>query len=204
MIITYHGAQCFKISQGDLTLAFNPISKDSKLGPTRFGADITLITTNINDLNGRDETSRGDKKSFVIFGPGEYEVKNVFVKGFLSSGPQERLNTIYLVTFEGMKLCFLGALSNAELGTETLEAIEDVDLLFTPLGENGTLGPQAAYKLAVSLEPKVIIPMYYDKAQLGQFIKEGGEAKTDPIDKFVVKKKDLEGREGEIVVLKEE
>ncbi|MDP3874918.1 MAG: MBL fold metallo-hydrolase [bacterium] len=235
MIISYHGAECFKISQGDITLAFNPISKNSKLKPTRFGADITFITTNHPDFNGRDQTSRGDKSSFVIDGPGEYEIKGVFIKGFLSEGPTfakatadkpaKKINTIYLVSFEGMNLCFLGALANLALPDETFEAIEDVDILFVPIGEGDTLDPVSAYKLAVSLEPSVIIPMYYPStlrqaqghpeqsrgttssrqiSALEQFIKEGGEAKVEPLDKFVVKKKDLEGKESEIVILKEE
>ena len=211
MVISYHGAECFKISQGDITLALNPISKDSKLKPTRFGADITLITTNHPDFNGRDQTSRGDKSSFVIDGPGEYEIKDIFIKGFLSEGSDKQINTIYLISFEGMNLCFLGALANPTLPDETLEAIEDVDILFVPIGEGGstkdgasTLDPVSAYKLAVSLEPSVIIPMYYQKTALEQFIKEGGEAKVDSLDRFVVKKKDLEDKESEIAVLKEE
>ena len=67
-----------------------------------------------------------------------------------------------------------------------------------------TLDPVSAYKLSVSLEPSVIIPMHYTKTALEQFIKEGGETKVESLDKFVVKKKDLEGKESEIVVLKEE
>ena len=31
MVITYQGGQCFKVSFGDITLAFDPISKKSKL-----------------------------------------------------------------------------------------------------------------------------------------------------------------------------
>ena len=204
MIISYHGAECFKISQGDLTLALNPISKDSSLKPSRFGADITLITTNLPDFNGRDQTSRGEKESFIVDSPGEYETKDVFIKGFLSEGPAKKINTIYLISFEGLNICFLGALSNPALSTETLEAIEDVDILFVPISGSDTLDPSAAYKLAVSLEPSIIIPMYYTDATLKQFLKEGGEEKVEPLDKFVVKKKDLEGKEGEIVVLKEE
>lgn len=184
-------------------MALNPISKDSKIKTTRFGADVTLITTNLPDFNGRDQTSRGDKESFVIDGPGEYEIKNVFVKGFLSEGSNKKINTIYLISFEGMNLCFLGTLTNPLLSTETLEAIENVDILFVPVGSD-TLDPASAYKLAVSLEPSVIIPMNYTKEALGQFVKEGGEAKTEPLDRFVVKKKDLDGKKGEIVVLKEE
>lgn len=204
MVITYHGAECFKISQGDVTLAFNPISKDSKLKPVKFGADVTLITTNLPDFNGRDQTSRGDKSSFIIDGPGEYEIKDIFVKGFLSEGPNKKINTIYLVSFEGMNLCFLGALANPTLSDETLEAIEDIDILFVPIGGSSVLDPTSAYKLAVSLEPSVIIPMYYTKESLEQFTKEGGQARMGSLDKLVVKKKDLEGKEGEIIVLKEE
>lgn len=204
MIISYYGAECFKISQGDTTLALNPISKDSKFKPTRFGADITLITTNHPDTNGRDQTSRGDKESFVIDGPGEYEIKDIFIKGFLSAGPTQKINTIYLISFEGMNLCFLGALKDSALSTETLEAIEDIDILFMPIGGGDTIDPASAYKLAVSLEPSVIIPMHYIESTLKQFLKEGGETKVESLDKFVVKKKDLEDKEGEIVVLKEE
>ncbi len=204
MIVSYHGAECFKISQGNITLALNPISKDSKFKATRFGADVTLITTNLPDFNGRDQTSRGDSASFVIDGPGEYEIKNIFIKGFPSEGPGKKINTIYLISFEGMNLCFLGALANPTLSEEILEAIEDVDILFAPIGEGGTIDPSAAYKLAVSLEPGIIIPMYYLKQNLDKFIKEGSETKVEPLEKLVVKKKDIEGKEGEIVVLKEE
>ena len=217
MIITYHGSQCFKISQGDITLALNPVSKNSKAKTNRFGADITLITTDLPDYNGREQTSRGDKESFIIDGPGEYETKGIFIKGFLSSAKagqaharagqaqdsSEKINTIYLISFEGINLCFLGALSNPALSEEILEAIEDVDILFLPVGKE-TLEPAPAYKLAVSLEPSVIIPMNYTAESLKQLLKEGGEEKVTPIDKFVVKKKDLEGKEGELVVLKEE
>jgi len=194
MIITYHGAECFKISQGDLALVLNPQSKMS--------ADITLFS------NGRSETA--EKSGFIIDGPGEYEIKDVFVKGFLSEGPAKKINTIYLISFEGINLCFLGALANATLPDEILETVENIDILFVPISgasiKDGvsTLDPASAYKLAISLEPSVIIPMHYTKITLGQFLKEGGETKVDSLDKFVVKKKDLDNKESEIVVLKEE
>ena len=191
MIISYHGAECFKISQGNLVLVLNPQSKMS--------ADITLFSAN-RALPAEALAKAG----FIVDGPGEYEIKDVFVRGFLSEGVNKKINTIYLISFEGMNLCFLGALSDPKLSDTTLESIEDVDILFVPVSGAETLEPASAYKLAVSLEPSVIIPMYYTKATLEQFFKEGGEAKVESLDKFVVKKKDLEGKEGEIVVLKEE
>jgi L-ascorbate metabolism protein UlaG (beta-lactamase superfamily) len=206
MIISYNGLESFKISHGDLVLAVNPVSKDSKAKSAKFGADITLITTNHPDMNGAEQTARADKEPFVISGPGEYEVKDVFVRGFLSESAygDAKLNTIYLISFEGMNLCFLGALSNPALSAETLEVLENLDIIFTPIGGEGLLAPSQAYKLAVSLEPSIIIPMHYTDATLKQFLKEGGKDKIDAEDKLVIKKKDIEGKSGEIVVLKEE
>jgi len=185
MVISFQGLESFKITQGELSISINPKSK--------VGSDIVLISTKAFMTEAREG-------SFVITGPGEYEVKDIGIKGFLSPN----FNTIYTINFEGMNLCFLGALSSGELTPETFEALEDVDVLFVPIGGGEVLDASTAYKLAVSLEPKVIIPMHYDKKALEVFLKEGGEEKAEPTDKFVIKKKDLEGKEGEIVVLKEE
>ncbi|MSR87559.1 MAG: hypothetical protein EXS69_00055 [Candidatus Zambryskibacteria bacterium] len=198
MIISYQGGECFKISQGDLTLAVNPNKKMS--------ADITLFSTVSTDASsGTSALALGamaDKAGFVIDGPGEYEIKDIFVKGFLSKA-RDSINTIYMISFEGLNLCFLGALADPQIPAETLESLENIDILFVPVGGKEVLDPAVAYKLAVSLEPSIIIPMHYDGTTLAQFIKEGGE-KVEPLDKFVVKKKDLEGKEGEIILLKEE
>ena len=58
----------------------------------------------------------------------------------------------------------------------------------------------AAYKLAVALESKAVVPMHYTPASLKSFLKEAGAEDTKPQEKLTVKKKDLDGKEGEIVV----
>ena len=208
MIITYHGADFFKVSFGDTTIAVNPISKDSKLKSTKFGSDITLVSLNSPDHNGLDVTSRGEKESFAITGPGEYEVSGVFIKGFISNsvyGGVERFNTIYTVNLEGMNLCFLGPLSDEKLNADTKEAIDGIDVLFVPIGGDGVLEPAVAHKLAVQFSPKIIMPAHFaevgDKGALKVFLKEAGEEGVKPVDKLTIKKKDLEGKEGEVVVL---
>lgn len=208
MIISYHGLQSFKVQFGDTVIAYNPISKDSKHKSVKYGADIVLSSTNHEDFNGTDQAARGDKLPFAITGPGEYEIKEVFIKGFQSKSQyagKERLNTIYTVLLEGINLCFLGALSDTKIADETLEAIDTVDILFAPIGGEGVLTATQAYKVAVELEPKLIIPMHYgevgDKNALKTFLKEGGEDSGTAQDKLTIKKKDLEGKEGDIVVL---
>jgi len=212
MVITYLGAEFFKVQFGDITLAFNPVSKDSKLKSSRFGADVVLVSTYHEDFNGIDQVTFGDKKPFVVSGPGEYEVKGVFIKGLLSASGYglasanavPLVNTIYTISLENMNICFLGALNTPELTNNTIEALDEIDILFVPIGGDGVLEPAKAYKLAVSLEPKLIVPMHYGdvggKDALKTFLKEAGENPI-PVAKLTLKKKDLEGKEGDIVVL---
>lgn len=206
MIITYLGKQFFKIQQGELVIAFNPISKDSKSGDkvSRFGAAMALSTTNHPDYNGFDMVSHGETVPFQINGPGDYEVKDIFIKGILNNttlGGKKYINTIYSLSIENISICFLGCVSDGKLSTEVYGEIESPDILFIPVGNHDLLNPSEAYKLAVSLEPKIIIPMEYDQATLKAFLKEGGQEKVAPVEKLTIKSKELIGRQGEIVVL---
>jgi len=211
MVITYLGADFFKVQFGDITIAVNPISKESKLAQARFGADIALVSANHPDLDGVDLVSHGDKKPFVISGPGEYEIQGVFIKGLPSTttygqskGIAQLINSIYTVSLENMNLCFLGVLDSEKLPAETVEELDEIDVLFVPIGGDGVLAPAAAYKLAVSLEPKIIIPTHYGdvgaKDALKAFLKEAGESPKAE-EKLTLKKKDLEGKEADIIVL---
>lgn len=208
MVISYHGGECFKISFGDTTLALNPISKDSKLKKIRFGADIALISLNDDDFNGVDQVAHGDKSPFAIVGPGEYEARKVFIRGIPSVshyGGTERINTIYIISLEGINLCFLGALGTRKINAETKELLGDIDVLFVPIGGDGVLNPSEAHELSVELQPHIIIPMHYDgignKDALSVFLKEESVTKNGALDKLTLKKRDLENKEGEVIVL---
>lgn len=206
MIITYLGKQFFKVQQGDLVVAFNPISKDSDYGAkvSRFGAQVALSTTNHPDYNGIETVTYGEAAPFTISGPGDYEVKDISVKGAMTWAEikgKKYVNTSYSLVFESIKIAFLGALSSGDISAEAREAVDSPDILFVPIGGGDLLDPSAAYKLAVSLEPKIIIPMDYDEAALKIFLKEGGGEKAEALDKLTLKKKDLEGKSGDIIVL---
>lgn len=202
MVITYLGTECFKVTQGDLTLALNPVSKLSKEKQSKFGSDIVLVSLDHEDTNGIENASFGDRAPFVIQGPGEYEIRGVSVHGFASASRHggEHLNTVYMLSLEGINLCFLGALGT-DLPAAAKQGFDDVDILFVPVGGGGVLTHSEAYKLAVGLEPKVIIPMHYTDASLKAFLKEAGQEGVVVAERFTVKKKDLEGKEAEVVIL---
>jgi len=212
MIITYFGEQFFKMVQGDMILAFNPVSKIAKSGiGAHFGADIAFVTTNHPLYNGVEQLSHGDRMPFVISGPGDYEIKNVFVKGIMSNAlisDKKYINTIYSFTLDNIKIAFLGALSDSEVSKEAQETIDSPDIIFIPVGgknaskEASVLDAKAAAKFALLFEPKLIIPMSFNDETLKVFLKEVGEEKALEVDKLTLKLKDLDGKEGEVIVLK--
>lgn len=217
MVISYYGLSCFRVQFGDLVVALNPPSKESAHKTARFGADVVFITNAHADMNGAEQAALGDRQPFVVSGPGEYELKGLTARGFATetqyglpavparagqAGGEKRNHTVYKITLEGMTLAFLGALSSP-LTPAAKSALEDADILFVPIGGAGTLDVAGAHHLAVSLEPRLIIPMLLgtDGKAFTQFLKECGTEGTKPVDKLTLKKKDLEGKAGEVAVL---
>lgn len=204
MIITYLGKEFFKIQQGDLVVAINPVGKDSKEKSSRFGSRIALSTMNHSDFNGFDNVSHGDTVPFEIKGPGDYEIQGIFIKGIQNESTykgQKYINTIYSFSIDNISICFLGALTDSKISSSVIEQIENPDIIFIPIGGSDTINPTEAYKLAVSLDAKVIIPMEHDDKLLKAFLKEGGQEGLKSIDKLTTKVKELSDKEAEIVVL---
>lgn len=207
MIITFFGGQFFKFQHGDTVIAIDPPSKESKLKSARFGANVVLQSIADKDMNGSDTLGSGDKQPFLIDSPGEYETKGIFVSGFQSTsnfGGKERFNTIYKFGLDSIDVCFLGA-HDGELSKDIVEALGNIDVLLVPIGGDGVLAPSDAYKICLALSPKLVIPMHYGEMgstdALKKFIKEGGAENPKPQDKLTIKRKDLDGKEADIVVL---
>lgn len=202
MIITYHGGGLIKAQLADKVVAFNPIGKDADEKPVRFGANLVLVSLNHPLYNGVEFMAHGSKTPLIIDGPGEYEADEVFVRGLLSTGPEGKVNTIYSVLFEDIRLVHLGALVESKLDDKVRESIGVVEILFVPVGD-GRLAPAEAAKLALSFSPKVIIPVDYagDNKALQAFLKEIGNG-GETLDKLTIKKKDLLTEEVKTIVLK--
>lgn len=212
MIITHFNKQHFKVQFGDLTIAFNPVSKDSKFATNKYGADIVLTTVNHPDYNGGEMMSFGEKTPFIVNSPGEFESKEVFVKGFgsyvelpLNEKSKEKIrfqNTSYVLEIDNMRICFLGCLKE-DLSPEQREIIDEVDILFIPVSSGDSmLRAHEANKMATRLEPKLVIPMDYDEESLKLFMREAGKdiKAVEKVEKLTIKRKDIENKQGEIVL----
>lgn len=130
---------------------------------------------------------------FSLSGPGEYEKSGVFVEGISDNG-----NTIYVVKAEEINLCYLGKISH-DLKENEAKEIGDVDILFVPLGEEGSLPIKKSLELVSKIDPKILIPMLY--SDLTEFKKSEGIS-DDEIDLLKIKKSELPEEERKIVILK--
>jgi len=216
MQIIWHGQSCFQITathnKGEqVSILIDPFSEEIGLRVPKFEADILLVSHDHHDHNNVKAVSGNP---FIIDGPGEYEIKNVFIEGISSwhdnsQGKERGENTIYTIEVEDLKLCHLGDFGQKELTKEQLEKIGQVDILMIPIGGIYTISDREALKVMSQLEPKIIIPMHYQIPKLkikldglDRFLKVVGIKSIEPQPKLTIKKKDVSLEEVKIIVLK--
>jgi len=218
MQIIWHGHAFFQIiinrgKEEKTTIAIDPFSEG--IGPRvpSIEADILLITHDHSDHNNA-KAIRG--KPFLIQGPGEYEIKGIFVQGIAAyhdktQGKERGGIAVYTIEAEGIRLCHLGDFGQKELTADQIEKIGDCDILMIPVGGVYTISGGEAPKIISQLEPKIVIPMHYQlpklklKAKLedlDKFLKAMGQKEIAPQPRLLIKKKDLPEEETKIVVLK--
>lgn len=201
MIITYFGKRFLKFQYGDTVIGVNPPTKESPWSKktSTFGADIAISTSSDPDTAGAAALSYGDREPFIVDGPGSYEAKGVFISGGFLAEVQGRRENAYALTLENMNIVVLGATDSLQIPSETKEIIMSPDILILPL--SGQLSAKDSYKLAMMLEPMIVVPVDYDEDMLKQFLKEAGADKPEVADKLTLKRKDLEGKDGTIMLL---
>jgi L-ascorbate metabolism protein UlaG (beta-lactamase superfamily) len=216
MTIVWHGQSFFQIltspQKGEvLSILIDPFDENLGLKVPSLTADILLISHQHSDHNNK-KIVKGNP--FLIEGPGEYEIKNVFFRGIFSfhdnkKGKERGENTIFTIESEEMKVCHLGDLGQKELEENQLENIGNVDILMVPIGGIYTIDAKEAAKIISQIEPKIVIPMHYQLPKLKlklksleEFLKIMGKKSIEPQNKLNIKKKDLSEEELKIVVLK--
>src|SRR3989344_1142508 len=198
--IYWAGQSCFQISlsnskDNSAEVVIDPYS-DIGLKLPRLSADIVMVTHDHPDHNNIGAVAGSP---FVIQGPGEYEIKEVFIRGIPSfhddkEGKERGSNTIYIFESENMKFCHLGDLGQSQLSDEQMEKIDSVDVLMIPIGGVYTISANAAQKIISQIEPKIVIPMHYkipglkvELDELSKFLKIMGKNAIEPVDKLTLK-----------------
>ena len=215
MNIQWHGQSCFQISlqpekNNQVRIIIDPFDETLGLKLSSMEADILLITHHHRD---HDNSKAIKGNPFLVDGPGEYEIKKIYIQGIFSfhddsQGKQRGNNTIYTIETEEVKLCHLGDLGQKELSASQIEKIGNVDILMIPIGGVYTIDSKGAQKIISQIEPKIIIPMHYQIPKLAlklegldKFLKVMGIKTAETLNKLLIKKKDLSEQGLKVVVL---
>lgn len=216
MNITWYGQTCFRINtqrnkNGIVNILIDPLDKEGGFRSPKLEADI-FLSSNGSEIKGK-KLSPANDNYFSIIGPGEYDIKGVCIQGLSaktrgSGRAEEKKTVIYIIESEKIKICHLGRLGGEELPPDQVEKIGEVDILMVPIGGNETINAEEALKIMSQIEPKIIIPMYYQipklKVKLGslnEFLKLLGIKSLPPLAKLSIKKKDISKEEAKIIVL---
>lgn len=196
MELQFHGANCISIDTKKAKIVID--DNLEKLGLSSVSKKATA-----NLFSQERLVSKTDKDSFVIDGPGEYELSQVAIHGIPARAHTDEEGqhnaTIYRVVASSIILLSLGHVY-PDLSDEQLEHIGMIDVLVLPVGGNGyTLDAEGAAKMIKKIEPKIVIPTHYqDKKvdyevpqnELEPFLKEVG-AEAHKEDKLKLKSNSL-------------
>lgn len=208
MEIDWFGHACFRLKSREATLIADPYSKEIGLSFPKPRGDIVTIS---HDHPGHSYAAgvKGDPK--VLDGPGEYEIKNVFVTGIQTAhdkknGKERGANTVYVIEMDGLKICHLGDLGHVPTQPQA-EAIGDVDVLLVPVGGVSTITGNEAAEIVSLIEPHIVIPMHFANEDLkfklettAKFFKEMGLKASKPVESLKVTKDSLPS-ETQVVLL---
>lgn len=209
--INYLGHSSFRI-KSIATVITDPYDISTGLHFSKQEADICTISHKHKDHSNREGIK--NESCFFIDAPGEYEIKDVMIRGYRSyhdqvNGEENGFSNIYLYETEGFKICHLGDLGTEKIDEKILKEIAECHLLFIPVGGTYTIGPAQAKEIIKRIEPNYVVPMHYKVAGMSEtfnslktvddFLKEMG-AEIEPVDKLILSETALPD-ETEIVVL---
>lgn len=115
--------------------------------------------------------------------PGEYERKNIFVESPIDK-------PAYKIYAEEVKILYIGKIKS--LTDREIEEIDGIDLFFLPAGNDDSMPLKDSLNLAATLEPGIVIPMFYDSVESLQ--KEGLEGEVEKSAKISKSSIPEEGR----------
>lgn len=143
---------------------------------------------------------------FVLDTPGECDVSSVLVTAIAGDDGK---SIMFRIDAEGMSLAHLGMATKPPTEKQR-EVLGNADILFVPVGGAPSYDTETAIKVVNDLEPRVVIPIYFQSdndpkaASVDKFLKEMGIAAQKTDNKVILKKKDLPTEDTQVIVLSKE
>lgn len=175
MDITFSDRNTIKISAKSANIVINPKGEAK--------ADLLLYTAPTD--------SQSETRSFSS--PGEYEVMGCMVDGVAIAED----NTAYSLVVDDIHVSYAIDL-DGNLSDDQIERMDGVDILIISVKDDKS---EIMNKIITQIEPRVLIPLVEDAAELAKIKAEFGKD-TEAVERYKVTKKDLPTDSQELVILK--
>jgi hypothetical protein len=186
MVITYHGNNYFKLQAGNLAILLNPINLRSVKG-----ALAVISTIKPSAVPKTNETIWIDHQ-------GEYEIKDLILKGWSNGGDDKYERTIYRLDLDEMKIAILTNIVK-EPEEKVAKSLKASDIVIFSPEKRAASKETAIAGFLKNLEPGIII--LGEENDSKAILKEFKKSSCEKIDKLVVKKKDINAKETRIICL---
>jgi L-ascorbate metabolism protein UlaG (beta-lactamase superfamily) len=196
MQVEWYGQSAFRLTGGGRTVFIDPFGDVSRLTSQGLqfdypairdvDADLLLVTHEHGDHNAVELI--GGDPVVLRARAGTHESPIGDVVGVASehddaAGTKRGPNTIFVFTFDGVRVTHFGDFGQSSLREEQAEAIGQVDLLFVPVGGGVTIDAEQAASIAERVGAKWIVPMHY-RTERVNFL--------EPVDAFVERMTNVE------------
>lgn len=157
MEITWVGGTCFRIRGREGSIVTDPhTSKETKRSAFPK-ADLVAVTGHDVPEEARNyvRPNHRDSPPFVAFGPGEYDVRGLYLHGISDDNPTSDTNsaTIYAMDIDRLTLAFF-AHPSLSFGNEVLDELGAVQVLIV----NADSGIEQLTTLVSRIEPNIVLP----------------------------------------------
>lgn len=177
MDITWYGHSCFRIiERGQISIVTDPYDESIGLPPLKIKGDVVTVS---HSAAGHANAEAIKGNTYVLSGPGEYEIGGTFLSGiamhYVSEESIQR-NIAYLMRYDTLTVLHLGDLRHVP-DQSTIEALGEVNVVLVPVGGGNSLKASSAAEVISLIEPHYIVPMHYALPGL--------TIDLDPVEKFL-------------------
>ena len=209
MEIIWFGHSCFLLRSGEARLVTDPFDKSVSYPTLKVRQPVNIVTISHHHPGHNYFAALKDEPK-VIDGPGEYEIRGVFIDGIRmfhdkELGSERGQNTVYTIEMDGLVLCHLGDLGHP-LSSQQVQELTHIEVLMLPVGGVSTINAEMAAQVVRLLEPTIVIPMHFKTEAtpwlqpVDRFLKEMGVRGINPQPKLSITKSKLPG-ETQVVLL---
>src|SRR5690606_9799630 len=138
--ITWHGLSSFRISdRGQISVVTDPYSDEIGLSVPKYKGEIVTVS---HDSPGHNNVEAVKGATYVLRGPGEYEVGGVFINDiampYIGGDGVVQSIVAYMIEYGDINVLHLGDLRHVP-EQSMIEALGQVHVVLIPVGGGNTL-----------------------------------------------------------------